>query len=77
MAKDYDDQQQAGTPDEQADKVVEDQTSSKGADQRQQVTAQAASDQAWLNNLATSPAPFLKRKFALQDAARRPAGTTP
>ncbi|MNG65305.1 von Willebrand factor type A domain protein [compost metagenome] len=77
LAKDYDDQQQAGTPDEQADKVVEDQTSSKGADQRQQVTAQAASDQAWLNNLATSPAPFLKRKFALQDAARRPAGTTP
>ncbi|WP_449433148.1 VWA domain-containing protein [Pseudomonas putida] len=77
LQKDYDDQQKAGTPDEQADKVVEDHTSSKGAEQRQQVTAQAASDQAWLNNLTTSPAQFLKRKFSLQDAARQPSGGPP
>lgn len=77
LEKDYDDQQKAGTPDEKADKLVEDQTSSKGAQQRQQVTAQAASDEAWLNNLTTSPAQFLKRKFALQDAARQPSGALP
>ncbi|EJT84020.1 hypothetical protein PPS11_26961 [Pseudomonas putida S11] len=76
-AKDYDDQQKAGTPDEKADKVVEDQTSSKGAQQREQVTTKAASDDAWLNNLTTSPAQFLKRKFALQDAARQPFGASP
>lgn len=78
LEKDYDDQQQAGTPDEKADKVVEDQTSSKGGKDKQQTTAQAASDELWLNNLSTSPAQFLRRKFSLQDAARQsPAGTTP
>ncbi|MFK0310074.1 VWA domain-containing protein [Pseudomonas sp. NPDC090233] len=70
LLKDYEDQQQAGTPDEKADKVVEDQTPSQGAKQKQQVTPQAASDQVWLNNLTTSPAQFLQRKFLLQDASR-------
>ncbi|WP_442107511.1 VWA domain-containing protein [Pseudomonas sp. NUPR-001] len=71
LLKDYEDQQQAGTPDEKADKVVEDQTPSAGAQQKQLTTAQAASDQQWLNNLTTSPAQFLKRKFMLQNAARQ------
>jgi len=72
LFKDYQDQQQAGTPDENADKVVEDQTPASGQ-QQQQKTAQAASDQLWLNNLTTSPAQFLKRKFAIQDAAAQQA----
>ncbi len=71
LLKDYEDQQQAGTPDEKADKVVEDQTPSKGGKAVQQQQAQAASDQVWLSNLTTSPAQFLKRKFRLQDAARQ------
>ena len=70
LLKDYEDQQQAGTPDEKADKIVEDQTPSKGGKQMEQKTAKAASDQLWLNNLTTSPALFLKRKFRLQEAAR-------
>ncbi|MBC3480896.1 VWA domain-containing protein [Pseudomonas sp. SWRI77] len=73
LLKDYEDQQKAGTPDEKADKVVEDQTPSKGAKQKQQQTPQAASDQVWLNNLTTSPAQFLRRKFLLQDASRQTA----
>ncbi|WIE48265.1 VWA domain-containing protein [Pseudomonas sp. GM17] len=32
-------------------------------------TAQAASDEQWLQNLSTSPAKFLKQKFSLQDQA--------
>lgn len=76
LERDYDDQQKAGTPDEKADKVVEDQTSGKAGQKREQVTAKAASDDAWLNNLTTSPAQFLKRKFALQDAARQPSGAS-
>lgn len=74
LLKDYEDQQEAGTPDEKADKVVEDQTPSAGGKEQQQTTPQAASDQLWLNNLTTSPAQFLKRKFRLQDAARQQAG---
>ena len=70
LRKDYEDQQQAKPPDEQPDKVVEDQTPAAGGKQQQQQTPQAASDQLWLNNLTTSPAQFLKRKFALQDAAK-------
>ncbi|MFJ3077146.1 VWA domain-containing protein [Pseudomonas sp. NPDC087029] len=70
LLKDYQDQQQADPPDEKPDKVVEDQTPSAGGKQQQQQTAQAASDQLWLNNLTTSPAQFLRRKFALQDAAK-------
>ncbi|MEN5034844.1 VWA domain-containing protein [Pseudomonas sp. TWI929] len=72
LRKDYEDQQAQGTPDEKADKVVEDQTPSAGGKQQQQARPLAASDQVWLNNLGTSPAQFLKRKFALQDAARQP-----
>ncbi|MFJ4396768.1 VWA domain-containing protein [Pseudomonas sp. NPDC089396] len=71
LLKDYEDQQQADPPDEKADKVVEDQTPAAGGKQQQQQTPQAASDELWLNNLTTSPAQFLKRKFALQDAARQ------
>lgn len=73
MLKDYEGQQQAGTPDEKADKVVEDQTPAAGDQQQQQKTPQAASDQLWLNNLTTSPAQFLKRKFSIQDAAAQQA----
>ncbi|MCE7761327.1 VWA domain-containing protein [Pseudomonas putida] len=73
LLKDYEGQQQAGTPDEKADKVVEDQTPSAGDQQQQQKTPQAASDQLWLNNLTTSPAQFLKRKFSIQDATRKAA----
>ncbi len=73
LLKDYEDQEQQGTPDEKPDKVVEDQTPSAGGKQQQQQTQQAASDQLWLNNLTTSPAQFLKRKFSIQDAARQQA----
>lgn len=73
LLKDYQDQQEQGTPDEKADKVIEDQTPAAGGKQQQQIKPQAASDQVWLNNLGTSPAQFLKRKFSLQDAARQPA----
>ncbi|MDT4851095.1 hypothetical protein FQZ97_852640 [compost metagenome] len=74
LLKDYEDQQEAGTPNEKPDKVVEDQTPSQGGKAVQQDKAKAASDQVWLNNLTTSPAQFLKRKFMLQEAARRQAG---
>ncbi|BAN48435.1 VWA domain-containing protein [Metapseudomonas resinovorans] len=74
LLKDYEDQQEAGTPNEKPDKVVEDQTPSKGGKAVQQDKAKAASDQVWLNNLTTSPAQFLKRKFMLQETARRQAG---
>ncbi|CAM3010449.1 VWA domain-containing protein [Pseudomonas plecoglossicida] len=70
LLKDYEDQQEASPPNEKPDKVVEDQTPAAGGQQQQQQTPQAASDQLWLNNLTTSPAQFLKRKFALQDAAK-------
>jgi Ca-activated chloride channel family protein len=70
LLKDYEDQQQEGPPDEKADKVVEDQTPTAGGKQQQQQTPQAASDELWLNNLTMSPAQFLRRKFALQDAAK-------
>lgn len=73
LQKDHEDQQQAGTPDEKADKTVVDNTSTKGGKVVQQQTPQASSDELWLNNLNTSPAQFLKRKFLLQDAANPPA----
>ncbi|WP_194791539.1 VWA domain-containing protein [Pseudomonas sp. UFMG81] len=73
LLKDYADQQKAGPPDEKPDKVVEDQTPAAGGKPQQQKTPQAASDQLWLNNLTTSPAQFLKRKFSIQDAARQQA----
>jgi len=78
LLKDYQDQQGQGPPNEKADKVVEDQTPAPGGKAQRQTTAQAASDQLWLNNLTTSPAQFLKRKFAIQDAARQqPAKEAP
>ncbi|MBO3273840.1 VWA domain-containing protein [Pseudomonas schmalbachii] len=77
LEKDREDQQEAGPPDEKADKVDFDNKADKGKSVEQK-TAQASSEQLWLDNLSTSPARFLKRKFQLQDAARRqPAGGTP
>lgn len=72
LQKDYEEQQQAGLPDVGADKVEEDPIP-KGGKATQQDKAMAASDQVWLNNLTTSPALFLQRKFRLQEAARQPA----
>ncbi|MCY1497003.1 von Willebrand factor type A domain protein [compost metagenome] len=70
-------QQEAGNPDEKPDKLEFDNEPGKGKEV-QQKTAQATSDQLWLQNLNTSPAQFLKRKFLLQQAARRPdAGGAP
>ncbi|HGY9625882.1 TPA: VWA domain-containing protein [Pseudomonas putida] len=69
LLKDREAQQEAGPPDEKADKVVLDNASGKGKDV-QRTAAGQGSDQAWLDNLNTSPAQFLKRKFLLQDAAR-------
>ena len=40
---------------------------------KQVETPQAGSDELWLQNLTTSPADFLRRKFRLQDQA--PGGT--
>lgn len=69
LLKDRDEQQQAGPPNEKADKIEFDNTSGKGKT-IQRSAGQASSDQVWLDNLNTSPAQFLKRKFLLQDAAR-------
>ncbi|MCE1118606.1 MULTISPECIES: VWA domain-containing protein [Pseudomonas] len=71
LLKDYQDQQQ-NTTGEKPDKVIEDQAPLQGGKTQQQHTAKAASDQLWLDNLATSPGQFLKRKFQIQQAARRP-----
>ncbi|MEN0107846.1 MAG: VWA domain-containing protein [Pseudomonas sp.] len=73
LLADYNDQQKNQPPDEKADKVVEDQTPSAGGKAVPQKKGVAASDQVWLNNLTTSPAKFLQRKFSLQDAAARSA----
>ncbi|WP_444439337.1 VWA domain-containing protein [Pseudomonas sp. A6] len=72
LQKDHDAQQEAGPPDEKADKEVFDNTAGKGKTVPSQ-TGQASSDEQWLSNLTTSPARFLKRKFLLQDAAHAPA----
>ncbi|MCP1604890.1 VWA domain-containing protein [Pseudomonas citronellolis] len=72
LQKDHDAQQEAGPPDEKADKEVFDNTAGKGKTLPSQ-TGQASSDEQWLSNLTTSPARFLKRKFLLQDAAHAPA----
>lgn len=69
LLKDRDEQQQAGPPDEKADKIDFDNPSGKGKS-IQRSAGQASADQVWLNNLTTSPAQFLRRKFLLQDAAR-------
>ncbi|SNR81620.1 VWA domain-containing protein [Pseudomonas segetis] len=70
LQKDYENQQEAGTPDEKPDEIKFDNKSDQGKDIAQPV-AKAASDQLWLDNLTTSPARFLKQKFALQDAKRQ------
>ena len=72
LLKDRDDQQEAGPPDEKADKIEFDNKTGKGKTV-QMKSQQASSDQLWLNNLTTSPAQFLRRKFQLQDAAREAA----
>ncbi|MCY1403428.1 hypothetical protein D9M71_186080 [compost metagenome] len=77
LEKDHESQQDAGPPNEKPDKVDFDNQAGKGK-LVEQKTAMAASDQLWLKNLNTSPAQFLKRKFLLQQAARKqPAGGTP
>ncbi|MND29786.1 von Willebrand factor type A domain protein [compost metagenome] len=73
LQKDREQQQEAGNPELDADKVVQDQQPGKGGKPVRQARLQADSDQVWLNNLSTSPAQFLKRKFMLQEAARRQA----
>lgn len=57
-------------PDVKADQVAFDKPAGKGTSKDVQ-PPQAASDALWLDNLSTSPAQFLQRKFALQDAAAK------
>lgn len=68
LQKDREDQQEAGPPDEKPDQEVFDNTAGKGKSVPRAST-QADSDEQWLNNLSTSPAQFLRRKFLLQDTA--------
>ncbi|MFJ3259885.1 VWA domain-containing protein [Pseudomonas sp. NPDC086581] len=68
LQKDREDQQEAGPPDEKPDQEVFDNTADKGKNVVLKKGA-AESDEQWLNNLSTSPAQFLRRKFMLQDAA--------
>lgn len=68
LQKDREDQQEAGPPDEKPDQEVFDNTAGKGRSVPR-ARAKADSDEQWLNNLSTSPAQFLRRKFLLQDAA--------
>jgi Tetratricopeptide repeat. len=68
LEKDRESQQKAGPPSEKPDQEVFDNTAGKGRDVPR-TGAGAESDEQWLNNLSTSPAQFLRRKFQLQDAA--------
>lgn len=68
LLKDRDDQQKAGPPGEKPDKEVFDNDAGKGKTVTRK-SQRASSDQMWLDNLTTSPAQFLKRKFQLQDAS--------
>lgn len=54
------------TPQVNPDAIKLDKAAGKGQSKPLQ-TEQAASDALWLQNLSTSPATFLKRKFSLQD----------
>ena len=63
---------QQNAPEVQADQVAFDKPAGKGPSKQVQ-TPQATSDALWLQNLTTSPAQFLKRKFSLQDQAARGA----
>jgi Ca-activated chloride channel family protein len=56
-------------PELKPDEVKFDKRADKGKAETVE-TPQAASDELWLQNLTTSPAQFLKRKFSLQDAAQ-------
>ena len=77
LQKDADAAQDAGVAHDKADKIEFDNKHGKGK-LVQQKKGKATSDQMWLENLTTSPALFLKRKFILQDAARQqPAGEAP
>lgn len=69
LEKDREDQQEAGPPGEKPDQEVFDNTAGKGKNVVLKKGA-AESDEQWLNNLSTSPAQFLRRKFMLQDAAK-------
>jgi Ca-activated chloride channel family protein len=68
LEKDREDQQEAGPPGDKPDQEVFDNTAGKGQDVQRKGT-EGESDEQWLNNLSTSPAQFLRRKFSLQDAA--------
>lgn len=68
MLKDREAQQQAEPPSEKPDEVKFDNLAQTG--QQIQKAGAPSSDQQWLDNLTTSPALFLKRKFALQSQAR-------
>ena len=59
------------TPEVKPDEVKFDKAPGKGQSKTVQ-TEQANNDALWLQNLTTSPANFLRRKFALQDQAVRP-----
>jgi Ca-activated chloride channel family protein len=65
MLKDREAQQQAQPPEVKPDEIKFDNDASQGA-KMQQKTPMAQGDQQWLDNLNTSPALFLKRKFAMQ-----------
>lgn len=73
MLKDREAQQQAQPPEETPDDIKFDNDARQGTTV-QQKTAIAQGDQQWLDNLNTSPAMFLKRKFAMQQPQ---AGPTP
>lgn len=67
LQKDFE-QAQQNAPRIKPDEVKFDKAPGKGQVQKVK-TAQAASDELWLQNLTTSPAKFLKQKFSLQDQA--------
>lgn len=71
MLKDREAQQQAQPPEVKPDEIKFDNDARQGA-KVQQKTPMAQGDQQWLDNLNTSPALFLKRKFALQQQAQQP-----
>lgn len=65
------DSAQQNAPDIKADEVRVDLRGEHGKGQTVQ-TAQAASDALWLQNLSTSPAPFLRNRFRLEDQEGAP-----
>lgn len=67
LQKDYEDAAEK-TPDMKPDETKVDNQHPAGKG-KNVVVEKAASDDLWLQNLTTSPAKFLKQKFALQDAA--------